>query len=94
MHTISQLEKKQIGLKIPKYLIDEIDEFTKEFSVNRTDIIIEALRSYIQTQKTQMLYKRFDNSAKEVKQMIDGKMPETSLKDLIDELEDNSNPTV
>ena len=94
MHTISQLEKKQIGLKIPKYLIDEIDEFTKEFSVNRTDIIIEALRSYIQTQKTQMLYKRFDNSAKEVKQMIDGKMPETSLKDLIDELEDNSNPSV
>ncbi|NPA60068.1 MAG: hypothetical protein GXO30_06355 [Epsilonproteobacteria bacterium] len=94
MHSISQLEKKQIGLKIPKYLIDEIDEFTKEFSVNRTDIIIEALRSYIQTQKAQMLYKRFDNSVKEVKQMIDGKMPETSLKDLIDELEDNSNPSV
>ena len=94
MHTISQLEKKQIGLKIPKYLIDEIDEFTKEFSVNRTDIIIEALRSYIQTQKAQMLYKRFDNSVKEVKQMIDGKIPETSLKDLIDELEDNSNPSV
>jgi len=94
MHTISQLEKKQIGLKIPKYLIDEIDEFTKEFSVNRTDIIIEALRLYIQTQKAHMLYKRFDNSVKEVKQMIDGKMPETSLKDLIDELEDNSNPSV
>ncbi len=94
MYSISQLEKKQIGLKIPKYLINEIDEFTKKFSVNRTDIIIEALRAYIEKQKADILYQRFDNSAKEVKKMIDGEIAETSLGNLIDELENSSNTTV
>lgn len=91
MYTLSQLEKQQIGLRIPKYLIDEIDEFTKEFSVNRTDIVIEALRSYLNEQKLRMFYEKFDNSAKEVKAMIDGKLEETTLGDLIDELNNSSN---
>jgi len=91
MYTLSQLEKQQIGLRIPKYLIDEIDEFTKEFSVNRTDIVIEALRSYLNEQKSRMFYEKFDNSAKEAKAMIDGKLEETTLGDLIDELNNSSN---
>jgi len=91
MYTLSQLEKQQIGLRIPKYLIDEIDEFTKEFSVNRTDIVIEALRSYLNEQKSRMFYEKFDNSAKEAKAMIDGKLEETTLRDLIDELNDSTN---
>ena len=94
MYAISQLEKKQIGLKIPKYLIDEIDELTKQFSVNRTDIIVEALRAYIEKQKIDILHQRLDNSAKEVKKMIHGEIPETSLGDLIDELEDSSDSAV
>ena len=94
MYSLSQLEKQQIGLRIPKYLINEIDEFTKKFNVNRTDIIIEALRSYINRQKEIIFYENFDKSAKEAKLMIDGKLEETTLKDLIDELEDSSNSTV
>ena len=56
MYNLQQLEKQQIGLKIPQYLIEEIDNFTKHFSVNRTDIVIEALRSYISKQKENLLY--------------------------------------
>ena len=58
MYTLQQLEKQQIGLKIPQYLIEEIDSFTKEFSINRTDIVIEALRSYISQQKEHLLYEK------------------------------------
>ena len=58
MHTIEQLEKQQIGLRLPQYMIDDIDEFTQKFSVNRTDIIMEALRSYISEQKEHLLYEQ------------------------------------
>lgn len=58
MYTLEQLEKQQIGLRLPKYLINEIDAFTKEFSVNRTDIVIEALRSYIEEQKEKYLFEK------------------------------------
>ena len=58
MYSLQQLEKQQIGLKIPQYLIEEIDNFTKQFTINRTDIIIEALRSYISEQKEHLLYEQ------------------------------------
>ena len=58
MYNLQQLEKQQIGLRLPKYLIDEIDEFTKQFSVNRTDIVIEALRGYIEEQKEKFLFEK------------------------------------
>ena len=51
MYSLEQLEKKQIGLRVPQYLISEIDELTQKYAVNRTDIVIEALRSYLQEQK-------------------------------------------
>jgi metal-responsive CopG/Arc/MetJ family transcriptional regulator len=57
MYTIKQLEKQQIGLRLPQYMIDEIDEFTQQFSVNRTDIVMEALRSYIVQQKAELYEK-------------------------------------
>ena len=56
MYSIEKLEKQQIGLKLPKYIIEEIDEFTKKYSVNRTDIITEALRVYISEQKNKFLF--------------------------------------
>ena len=56
MYSIDKLEKQQIGLKLPKYLIEEIDEFTKKYSVNRTDIITEALRAYIAEQKSKLQF--------------------------------------
>ncbi len=45
MNTLSSLEKQQVGLRVPKYLLDEIDEFTKTYSVNRSEVIIEAIKS-------------------------------------------------
>jgi hypothetical protein len=94
MYSLSQLEKQQIGLRLPKYLIDEVDSFTKEYAVNRTDIVIEALKSYLQEQKIQKLYENLDKSAKEAKQIIDGELPENSLQDLIDDLQNNTNTTI
>ena len=91
MHTLEQLEKQQIGLRIPQYLIEEVDNFTKEFSVNRTDIIIEALKSYINEQKSNLMYKSFKNSVQEAKEMMNGSTPESTLGELIDELNHTPN---
>ena len=44
-------------LHVPKYLLDEIDEFTKTFSVNRSEVIIEAIKSYVEIQKEEILIK-------------------------------------
>lgn len=94
MYTLAQLEKQQIGLRIPQYLIQEIDELTKQFAINRTDIVIEALRSYINEQKSRIFYEKFDKSIKEVKLMRDRKLPETTLGDLINELDNSTNSWV
>ena len=92
MHSLAQLEKQQVGLRLPKYLVDDIDEFTKQFSLNRTDIITEALKSYIAEQKEKMFYESFEQSAKELKEVLDGKKSQselTTLDELIDELENS-----
>jgi len=91
MYTLSQLEKQQVGLRLPKYLVDDMDNFTQEFSINRTDIIIEAIKSYIQEQKENLLYSQFDESCKEAKAIISGQLEETSLRELINEYKVNSN---
>lgn len=89
MHSISQLEKQQVGLRLPKYLVEEIDSFTKEFSINRTDIITEAISSYISEQKANMIYKNFDAGCKELKEALNQKTDSLkSLDELIDELND------
>jgi len=67
MYTIKQLEKQQIGLRLPQYMIDEIDEFTQQFSVNRTDIVMEALRSYIVQQKAELYEKELLTRVNDVK---------------------------
>jgi metal-responsive CopG/Arc/MetJ family transcriptional regulator len=82
MYSLQQLEKQQIGLKIPQYLIEEIDNFTKQFTVNRTDIIIEALRSYISEQKEHLLYEQeLLNRVNEIK---DGKVKPISRAEAFD----------
>ena len=89
MHSISQLEKQQVGLRLPKYLIEEIDAFTNQFSINRTDVIIEAISSYIAEQKANIFYSDFDAGCKELKNAFDTNTIESmkSLDELIDELE-------
>lgn len=91
MYSIEQLEKQQIGIRLPQYMIDEIDEFTQQYSVNRTDIVMEALRSYMKEQRLKTLYDNFDNACKEVKAMQRGEIPTSTLGELIDELESDSN---
>jgi len=89
MHSISQLEKQQVGLRLPKYLVEEIDAFTNQFSINRTDVIIEAISSYISEQKANMFYDDFDAASKELKNSLDTNDSTSmkSLDELIDELE-------
>jgi CopG family transcriptional regulator / antitoxin EndoAI len=89
MHDLASLEKQQVGLRVPKYLLDEIDEFTKTFSVNRSEVIIEAIKSYIEEQKTNIFYKEFDEACVELKDTIKSKKQKDTLEDLINELENN-----
>ena len=91
MHTLKQLEKQQIGLRIPQYLIEEVDNFTKEFSVNRTDIVIEALKSYLNEQKLNLMYQSFETSVQEAKSMMNNSAPVSTLGELINELNHTSN---
>ncbi|MFA6138337.1 MAG: hypothetical protein WC667_09640 [Sulfurimonas sp.] len=89
MHSISQLEKQQVGLRLPKYLVEEIDAFTNQFSINRTDVIIEAITSYISEQKAAMFYSDFDKSCKELRSALENNSTDAmkTLDELIDELE-------
>ena len=92
MHTLEQLEKQQVGLRLPKYLVDGIDDFTKQFSLNRTDIITEAIQTYVKEQKAKLFYDNFENSCKELNLILnDTKKRDASqtLDALIDELEDH-----
>ena len=90
MHNLAKLQKQQVGLRLPQYLIDEIDEFTKSFSLNRSEIIIEAIKSYIEEQKVNNFYNQFDDACKQLKivtkteQNLDKLQ---TLDELIDELE-------
>ncbi|MDO9041204.1 MAG: ribbon-helix-helix domain-containing protein [Desulfocapsaceae bacterium] len=92
MHNLSQLEKQQVGLRLPKYIVEELDELTKQFSLNRTDIVTEAIKSYIADQKSKLFYESFDTSCQELKTMLDGNLPQTTLRELIDELDTDNNP--
>jgi len=89
MHSISQLEKQQVGLRLPKYLVEEIDAFTTQFSINRTDVIVEAISSYISEQKANIFYSDLDAGCKELKNSLDNNDTTSmkSLDELIDELE-------
>ena len=91
MHSIDKLERQQVGLRLPKYLVDEIDEFTQHYALNRTDIIVEAIRSYMNEQKAQLFYEGFDSSCRELKNIMSKENDDTcqTLDGLIDELEDN-----
>ncbi|MEA3492142.1 MAG: hypothetical protein U9R27_09605 [Campylobacterota bacterium] len=89
MHSLEQLQKQQVGLRLPVYLIEQIDEFTKEYNLNRTDIIIESIKSYIEKQETQKLYDEFDTACKELKEVLDDPKKADKLQtldELLDEL--------
>ncbi len=92
MYTIEQLEKQQVGLRLPKYLIEEIDTFTKEYSLNRSEIITESIKAFLSEQKSRQLYDSFDRSAKELKQILDSgdNTHLDTLEEFIDELDNKA----
>jgi len=89
MHNLSQLSKQQVGLRLPKYLVDEIDALTAQFSINRSDVIIEAISSYISEQKAQLYYSEFKSSCEALNSTLTSsdRPALKSLDELIDELE-------
>ena len=89
MHNIYQLEKQQVGLRLPRYLLEEIDAFTSQFSINRTDVITEAISSYISNQKANIFYNNFSKGCKELKTSLSSNDTDSmkSLDELINELE-------
>jgi predicted transcriptional regulator len=91
MHTLKQLEKQQVGLRLHRYLVDEIDELTETFSLNRSEIIAEAIRSYLSAQRESLFYANFDEGCQELNAALNTSQVEgfKSLDDLIDELENN-----
>ena len=92
MYTIDQLQKQQVGLRLPKYLVDEIDAFTEQYSVNRTEIIMEAIKAYVSEQKAKVFYDNFDASCTELKGIISGNKDVDDLQTLdglISELENS-----
>ena len=91
MHDLMDLKKEQIGLRLPKYLINDIDAFTKSFSINRTDVIVEAIKSYVAEQKANLFYNDLEESCKELKSLLSDKSPHElqTLSGVIDEIENN-----
>jgi len=89
MHTLHELEKQQVGLRLNTYLVNELDDMTKAFSVNRSDIIVEAIKAYISEHKALMLYQGFEVACSELQQEINQKQTSLpTLTDLIDELDE------
>jgi len=81
-----------VGLRLPKYLVEEIDTFTKQFSLNRTDIITEAINTYVKEQKAKIFYDSFDDACTELKALTEDtnkRGSKQTLDTLINELEDH-----
>ena len=89
MIALENLQKQQVGLRLPKYLVDEIDAMTKEYALNRSEIITESIKAFIAEQKAKKIYDSFDFSCKELQHVLqtkdDSKLQ--SLDGLIDELQ-------
>lgn len=82
MYTLKQIEKQQVGLRLPKYLIEQVDELTKEYSLNRSEIITESIKAFLVEQKNRKIYDSFNESCKELKIILN------QDKDNLDDLED------
>lgn len=91
MYTLEQIEKQQVGLRLPKYLIEQVDELTKEYSLNRSEIITESIKSFLVEQKNRKLYDSFNESCKELKTILSQNTDNLdTLESFIDELNDKT----
>ena len=88
MHAMQKIQTQQVGLRLPTYLVDEVDEFIKDFNVNRTTFIAEAISNFLKQQKEKEVHARLGKAMQEVRLMMDGKIPAISARDTIEELKD------
>lgn len=86
MHTISGLKKQQVGVRMPTYLLNDIDKISNKYKVNRSEILIESAKNYVASVKEKEVHKRLEEAMKEAKLMIDGKIPSIDARSLLDEL--------
>ena len=87
MQTLANIQKQQVGLRVPKYLLDELDSFTQSYDLNRSEMIIEAIKAFIQTQKEHEFYASFKEASIELKEYQNNpSKPKKSLSMLIEEL--------
>lgn len=86
VRAISDLQKQQIGIRLPKHLIDDLDEMTKKFSVNRTEIITEAVSSYLARHKEEIFYAGFESACKDLENALNSKQKNETLDEFLDEL--------
>ncbi|CAB5501861.1 hypothetical protein THERMOS_1465 [Bathymodiolus thermophilus thioautotrophic gill symbiont] len=86
MHSIQELETQQVNLNIPTYLLNDIDEITEKYKVDRSEVLIEAAKSYVASIVEQDAHERLYKAFQEVRQMREGKTPKTSARSLLDEL--------
>jgi metal-responsive CopG/Arc/MetJ family transcriptional regulator len=91
MRSVEQLKTKQVGLKLPVYLLDDLEEITEESSVSRSTIITEAVRFYLEEYQKRKVHQGLKEALTGVKLVQEGKLPRNTLEDLIDELNDDSN---
>lgn len=90
MHSLKQLETKQIGFRMPTYLVEEIDELTKGFDINRSTFIVEAIRKELKAQKQAKFYEGLGEAMVETRMMIDGDLPKLYARDFINELKNST----
>ncbi|WP_122951381.1 hypothetical protein [Bathymodiolus thermophilus thioautotrophic gill symbiont] len=86
MHSIQELETQQVNLNIPTYLLNDIDEITEKYKVDRSEVLIEAAKSYVASIVEQDVHERLYKAFQGVRQMREGKTPKTSARSLLDEL--------
>ncbi|WP_225879323.1 hypothetical protein [Isorropodon fossajaponicum symbiont] len=68
-----------------------MDELTSDYDINRSTFIAEAIQSFIKEQKEKIFYGGLEQAVKEMKMMMmDGKLPKTTLTDLIIELKNEN----
>ncbi|SMN12123.1 hypothetical protein SPBRAN_334 [uncultured Candidatus Thioglobus sp.] len=86
MHAIAELKKKQVGFRMPTYLLNKVDKVIDKYEVNRSEFLNEATRRYLQKIQEEEVYERLGEAMQEVKLAMDGKIQLKSARLTIEEL--------
>jgi metal-responsive CopG/Arc/MetJ family transcriptional regulator len=89
MHSPAQLKKQQVGLRLPVYLVEKLDELTEKYGLNRSDIITESIKAYIAEQEAREFYENFEEGCRELREVLNDPQKREALQTLdefLDEL--------